>query len=78
MSIKFRFHRGTLKESLQTVVEIGSRAELAERIGRELGRDVSPESLKIQAYGFDNRIGWDGYMVSVEGWGVAGFIDGPL
>jgi hypothetical protein len=36
------------------------------------------EDLKVAPYGgVDKRCGWDTYIVTIEGYGVMGFTDGP-
>lgn len=43
------------------------------------GVDLTPEMILVKPYGgMDERIGWDTYIVTIEGHGVYGFTDGPL
>lgn len=86
---KFRFHRGTLTESLETTIivesEGGLYANIAIRFGNEVGDVCWPragqaaplESMTIKPYGYDPRINWDTYIVCLNGQAV-GFLDGPL
>jgi hypothetical protein len=78
---KVREHRGGLAESMQTVREVKDRAELLAIIQEEARRfqlDVKPEQLHVEPYGRDDRIGWDTYLITIDGYGVWGMADGPL
>lgn len=78
---KYRDHRGGLAESLATMVVVDSRAELVEYLRRALSPffvSVTPDKVKILPYCVDARIGWDTHIVTIDGYGVAGFTDGPL
>jgi hypothetical protein len=76
--IHFRCQRGSLEESLKTMVEIGSRGELVAHLRRALAPlPVSNKSISVRYYGFDERIGWPTYLVTVKG-EVAGFTDGKI
>lgn len=79
--VKFREHRALLAESMATVVEVVDLKDLLERINKDLGRcgaAITEEQLKIEPYGYDNRIGWNTHIVTAAGYGVFGFTDGPL
>jgi hypothetical protein len=81
--MKFREHRGGLAESMETVVEVANRVELiihlAHLMERYPGTVVDFQKIKIEPYGgWDERIGWDTYIVTLEGYGVLGFTNGPL
>lgn len=82
--MKFREHRGTLDESMQTVVEIPATREALEAqirdIYKEWPRDQLPKELDIKVVKsvFDGRIGWDTYMVVVVGVGTVGFTDSAV
>lgn len=78
---KVREHRGGLDESMATVREVADRADLLEVIRGTLapfGVDVKAGQLKVEPYCFDRRIGWDTYLITVEGYGVWGMADGPI
>lgn len=70
--MKYRDHRGGLDESMQTMVDMPRDLEsLATHLG------VKSSSIRVEAYGgFDKRIGWDTYIVLVDGVPF-GFTDGP-
>jgi hypothetical protein len=59
----FRFHRGSLDESMKTVVEIKSESQLKKVI--EGGFEPTVIDLYITPYCFDERNGWDTHMVRV-------------
>ncbi len=85
--MKFRFHRGALDDSMETMIEVapidGSvRAGLLAAIRKEyaaLGPDFADGQLRVAPYfGDDDRIGWkDVHIVSIDGYGVVGFCEGP-
>lgn len=71
--MKFRFHRGTLAEAMQTVVEIDPTiAALAVLLGVK-----NPKLILVEHYCYDSRIGWDTYIVTVDRKAV-GFTDSPV
>jgi hypothetical protein len=77
--MKFREHRGTLAESMATVVEVVSIDELLAHLGPIVAPvPLTAERLYIAHYAIDPRIGWDTYIVCITGYGVAGFLNGPL
>lgn len=80
--MKIREHRGSLDDSLQTVAEIEpTREAVAEHVARALSAflvPVTPAMIQVTEYSKDDRIGWDTYIVTVDGYGVFGFTDGPL
>lgn len=58
----FRFHRGSLKPSLETVVEIESQAHLLEHINANWSVPINKVDIKF--YIKDVRLDWDTYLVS--------------
>lgn len=79
--MKVREHRGLLSESMATVREVKDRDELLAIIREHLrpfGVEVEPAQLCIEPYTYDGRIGWDTYLISIDGYGVWGMADGPL
>ncbi len=76
--MKFREHRGMLDDSMKTVVEVADREALVSLLQSRLrdGVTFKDEDLKIEPYVYDKRIGWDTYIVTIKGYGVAGFTNG--
>ena len=73
--LKFRFHRGGLDESMATVVDFASLAELVSIIN---DAGFEPGKLAVKPYGPEDRIGWpDQHIVTVDGHAV-GFTSGAL
>lgn len=79
--MKFRPQRGSLDAAMAEAQEFAGRAELVAHITEELapwGFVVTPTMVHVEKYGgIDKRIGWDTYIVTVDGYGVFGFTDGP-
>jgi hypothetical protein len=70
--MKYRDHRGGLAESMETVREIEPTIDALAVILK-----VPSSAITVEKYGgYDERIGWDTYLVCVEGQPV-GFTDGP-
>jgi len=89
----FRFHRGGLKESLQTTIIVKNLHDLMLAIFKNYTEKEFPESdwgfnLKISPYPdidtcFDIRIGWFTYIVTAnlyekDGFHPIGFLSEPL
>lgn len=78
--MKFREHKGGLEASMRTAVWLKDRADLIRHVQwllRGYGIEIDPALLKVAPYGFDNRIGWNTHIVTLEGsYGVIGFTDG--
>jgi hypothetical protein len=75
-----RRHRGGLAESMATVQPCSSLGDLVELINRDFadfGVKVDAGIVHVEPYVFDDRIGWDTYLVSIDGHGVWGMTDGP-
>jgi hypothetical protein len=87
---KFRYHRGSLKDSMETVIEVKDKNDLLDQILSNYADTSFPldrkdiKNFTIQPYGgIDKRIGWNTYIVEIDAcppWGrhVAGFTNGPL
>lgn len=76
--MRVRQHRGTLEASLKTVKQIpATKEDLADHINKVLDLPVmfGPGSIKIVDQGMDERIGWNAYLIVVEGLGVFGYCD---
>jgi hypothetical protein len=81
--MKLRQHRGGLAESMATTVEIEATMPSLLAAMRPVmapwGVDLTPDMVHVEPYGgIDKRIGWDTYIVTMDGRGVYGFTDGPL
>jgi len=67
---------------MKTVVDLdGSLDALLAHIRKTVhpfGYTFVDEALTISLYCFDDRIGWNTYLVTLEGYGPVGFTDGPL
>ncbi len=77
LPIKFRYHRGTLKDSLDTQIEITDTENLIDRLNEYLGFHLKISDIKIEPYGFDARIGWDTHIVTWQH-GVLGFLSSHI
>lgn len=79
--MRYRQHKGGYAESMATVVEIDSTREALLRAVLESLPDldqVRPEDIEASPYGADRRNGWDTHLVTVHGYGIVGYTDGPL
>ena len=77
---KFREHRGSLADSLETTVEVDGRKGLLEYLAKRFNYPhlYRLEDVTVEPYGgIDKRCGWDTYIVHAKGWGVFGMTDGP-
>lgn len=85
--IRFRPHRGSLHAAMAEAVTLSDRqaliahlqathADLQEFVGAP---DIRDETVHVTKYGhgIDTRIGWNTHIVEIDGWGPAGFTDGP-
>jgi len=80
--MKVREHRGGLAEAMGTMVEIEPTMSALLQSMRESFKgwpiNVTEENVHVEPYGFDDRIGWDTYIITIDGYGVYGFSDGPI
>ena len=80
--MKFREHRGSLNESLQTLVDLDDFDALVEHIKTlfaEMGAGAPPvnhDTVRSEFYVYDPRIKWQTWLISVDGWGPVGMTDG--
>jgi hypothetical protein len=68
-------------ESLATVSTVTNKRELVDLINNSLARFLPPsppEAVHIEPYGYDARIGWDTYVITLDGYGVWGFAKGSI
>lgn len=80
--MKFREHRRLLDESMETVVELADYNALLDHLRKSAAHwpthpPVTAETVRIEPYGRDERIGWDTHIVTLKDYGVLGFTDGP-
>lgn len=62
--MKYRDHKGSLSDSLDTVQEINSIDELKNHLNKshnDFGKEV--KEIKFEYMGFDKRINWETYYV---------------
>lgn len=72
--MKFREHRGTHEDSMKTAVEVENFDALVahiQKIAAPWGVHVEPLSVQVKPY-----IG-ETHIVTINGYGVFGFTDGP-
>ena len=80
--MKYRDHRESLSDSMETEREVNSVDEIKEHLNKfcnQFGKEV--EEIKFEHVGLDNRIDWDTYYVTKRFKGekeftVAGMSDG--
>jgi len=68
----YRDHRGMLDESMETIEEMESHADLVRHVESLYGSG----DIEVKHYAQDDRIGWDTYIVIHNGRAV-GFTNGP-
>jgi hypothetical protein len=77
--MKIREHRGYLADSMKTVKDIGpTKADLIAHLKetlKECDVIITPLTVTVEYYGYDDRIGWETYIVKIKNWGVYGFTD---
>jgi len=76
-TIKFRFHRGSLEESMKTQIEVKTIDELVTEINMDnyFCPELTKDQITIEKYDYDPRINWDTYIVNSRD-GVIGFMNG--
>lgn len=68
----------TVYESLDQCVELADGAALMEHLRKHYYFwSPTPQNVTIEPYCFDERIGWDTYLVCIGG-KAAMFTDGPI
>ena len=73
---QFRLHRGSLDDSMKTVVQVESMAGL-EAYLYDQESHLARGPFNMRKYGYDERIDWDQWIV-FDKHGVVGFTDGEL
>lgn len=84
----FRPHRGTLEDSLKRTVIVNNIHDLCQEVQKEVeswvDTPITPESISIENYCFDKRIGWHTQIVTTnvlhanQNFGVIGFLSEPF
>ena len=74
---KFRQHRGGYAESMATVVDAGTLADVEQIVNGFLSGPSTKGRVEVKPYssGVDSRNGWDTHVVLLDG-SVVGFTDG--
>ena len=77
--MKFREQRGSLTDSMKTAVDLPDYAALIAHLRKLVPPwsmlPISAATVHIKPYGYDERIGWDTHIVTLDGYGVLGFTD---
>lgn len=73
--VLFREHRRFLSDAMLTVIEVSSLDDIKNKMFPSGAPDGT---IKIDKYTYDNRIKWDTYIVTISGYGVLGFTNGPI
>lgn len=80
--MRFREHRGGLRESIATTIEIEPTIDALLIVVRNAlepyGAHINEKQIHVSPYGFDGRIGWDTHIVTVDGYGLFGFSDAAI
>lgn len=82
--MKFREHRGSLGASMDTMVELETRAQLIDHVKKMYSTFVHGfnfDDIVVEPYYMtpDSRCGWEQtYVVRLDGFGVIGFTDSPV
>lgn len=77
--IKFRPHRGGgLRESMELMQEVETIDQILDIVNQNSIMSFTKGDIKIKPYGYDPRIDWDTYIVTIDGYGVVGFTNGEL
>lgn len=61
----YRSHRGSLKQSMKTVVGVASKEELILHLNKSVYKMYITD-IKFDYSSYDNRTGWDTYHVSAQ------------
>lgn len=79
---QFRFHRGSLEDSLKTRVEVSSKADVLKIVREALEPYEEIDDISIRPYGFDDRINEEVFIVVTMLGGIStgavGFTNGEL
>jgi len=69
--ILFRPHRGLLADSMDAVIEVEDKFDLMEKIDLR-------ENIQSRWYAYDDRIGWDTWIVTTYSGLPLGFTNGDI
>ena len=72
----FRCQRGSLEESMKTVIELKSFSALEDHVRQQVGVRKNA-IIEVSSYIKDGRTGWDTHVVTADGMAV-GFTNGPV
>lgn len=74
--MKIRMHRRSLTDAMLTTEIIDpTKQAIVEWVWRNYRFQTKVDHISCTPHGYDNRINWDTYIVSVDGFGVVGFAD---
>lgn len=74
--VSFRFHRGTLSDSMTTMVDVIDLSDLL-TIVQGLFPAASHSNITVAEYCYDERVGWDTHIICIDCEAI-GFTDGPV
>ena len=78
MTFRYRDQRGSLEASMKTMVELADRAALVKHLQAQYGYErLRPEDIEVSWYGYDSRLDWQTYLISIND-NAVGFTDGPV
>lgn len=75
--VKYRPQRGSLAESMAETIVIDGFKDLLRHLQDAYPGKLTAQNVAIKYLGYDDRISWDTYIVTVDSNGV-GFTDGPV
>lgn len=76
--MKFRSHKGTLAESMDTVKEVKDLNDVKKILEKEYEPyKILPGEITCKYYCYDKRINWDSWIILENGYAI-GFSDGQL
>lgn len=80
--VLYRPQRGYLADAMSEVRSFETFDDLFKFLKEDLRLwaylGLTREKLEITPYGFDSRIGWDTFLVHLEGYGVVGYLNGDF
>lgn len=79
--MKFRYHRSTLPESLETTIEFKDKEELYNILQKDLSHwkvDFNIDDIKCKFYCYDERCDWNVHLITLKEFGVLGMTDAQI